>query len=163
VEADVTVRVVVEAEKQVCNLELMQENPPLIILGGKGFIGRRLLSALHGRELYSIDLVDKTEGLENWPEHLRGQRVILLNVSRRAVLLNYLPRLWPEIVLLNEVYPEPDDGCLQKLLQLGVSAYHVVGVAGEAYPPFPRAYQGGIPACSARLTPEMRVLVKKLV
>jgi len=31
----------------------------------------------------------------------------------------------------------------------GARCYHIVGVEGEAWPPFPRAYRGGIPCCAS--------------
>jgi len=162
-EADITVEVIIEAEQQVRELEGIDENVPLVILGGQGFIGRRLISKFNGREIYCIDVIGRTDKAEHWPNHIRGQKAVLLNVSRQTVLSQYLPRLWPEMVLLNEVYPEPNKRCLRKISMIGLSVYHIVGVEGQAYPPFPQAYAGGIPACAARLTPEMQVLVRKLV
>lgn len=161
-EANVTVKVVLEAEKQVRRLERLDDDIPLVLLGGEGFIGRRLKVKFQERELYSVDIANQMSHKDSWPDHLKGKPAILLNVSRKSALLDYLPKLWPEIILLNEVYPEPSKACMQQLAKQRISTYHVVGVSGSAYPPFPRAYQGGIPACAARLTPEMQVMVRKL-
>jgi len=48
----------------------------------------------------------------------------------------------------------------------GACCYHISGVVARAWPPFPRAYQGGIPCCASFLPGEdegeYRVLVTKL-
>lgn len=155
-------QVIVQAEAEVRQRHELDETTPLIIMGGRGFIGRRLMKRFHKREIYCVDIAGKLGQRAKWPQHLHGQNALLLNVSRRAVLSDYLPQLWAGMILLNEVYPEPEQDCLEQLAAKGIVAYHVAGVAGTAYPPFPGAYAGGIPACAACLTPEMRVLIRRL-
>ena len=97
---------------------------------------------------------------------LWGRPTILLNVSRKGALARYIPHLWPEAVVLNEVYPEPDRSEVAAIQEKGARCYHISGVEARAWPPFPRAYQGGIPCCASFLPGEgegeYRVLVTKL-
>jgi len=158
-EADVTVEAVLQAERELKLVINYPENIPLIILGGNGFIGRRLIKKLDGREVYCVDV---GENNNNWPDHLYGRKVILINLTRKAVLTNYLHLFWSNLVLLNEVYPEPKQNDLQELTNKGSVAYHVVGLKAESYPSFPRAYRGGIPCCAGYHAKKMEVIVKKL-
>ncbi|MEH2076811.1 MAG: hypothetical protein V7K57_20825 [Nostoc sp.] len=64
--------------------------------------------------------------------------------------------------MVNEVYPEPTGEELNKLITQGNRAYHIVGINADAYPPFPKAYKGGIPCCAARLSDEMDVIIRKI-
>ncbi|MEH2264951.1 hypothetical protein [Nostoc sp.] len=160
VEAQVTVAAVIKAEKKVRELEDLNKGTPLIILGSKGFIGRRLTAELIGREIFEVDIVQNNK--DTWPYHLYGKRAMLINLTRKAVLDNYLARFWSELILVNEVYPEPTGEELNKLTTQGNRAYHIVGINADAYPPFPKAYKGGIPCCAARLSDEMDVIIRKI-
>lgn len=160
-ETEVTVEAVARAEAEVRAKLGYPADVPLVVLGGRGFIGRRLVARLEGREIHSVDLQDG-EVAAQWPEHLRSRKAILINVTRAGSLRDYMDRFWPELVLLNEVYPPPKREELQVLWNIGCHAFHVVGVVARAYPSFPRAYEGGIPCCAARKTEAMRVIVKRL-
>lgn len=74
-----------------------------------------------------------------------------INLSRKGALRDYAPWLWPEAVVLNEVYPEPGREELRLTGEVGSQCWHIVGVQGMAWPPFPRAYRGGIPCCASWL------------
>jgi len=69
---------------------------------------------------------------------------------------------WKELVLLNEVYPEPNADEIAFLSGIGVQAYHIVGVKAQALPQFPFAYSGGVPCCAAWNTSDMEVLLRRL-
>ncbi len=160
-ETEVTVEAVARAEADVRGQLGYPADVPLIVLGGQGFIGRRLVKRLEGREVYSVDLQDGDPEAQ-WPAHLRGRRAILINVTRAGSIDGYLRKFWSELVLLNEVYPPPKKDQLQPLWNVGSPVFHVVGIVARAYPSFPRAYEGGIPCCAARKTEEMKVIVKRV-
>ncbi len=164
VEREVTVEAVFKAEQEVREREGYDGTIPVIILGGRGFIGRRLVAKLelNGRKVYCVDIVNDDRCTPSWPSDLLGSQAILINVTKKAVLREYVSHFWPELVLLNEVYPEPSDEEIGMLSKLGSRAYHVVGVEAKAFPSFPKAYAGAIPCCAARLSHNMRVVVKKL-
>lgn len=163
VEAEVTVKIVALAERKVEELQ-NYKSVPLIILGGKGFIGRKLVKKLisKGRNIYCVDMNGQFVNMEDWPSHLRGKRAIMINVTRKAVLSRYLPLFWPELILLNEVYPEPSKKELNVLKRIGSPCYHVVGVRAKALPRFPGVYAGGIPCCAAWPSEKLEVIIKQL-
>lgn len=162
IEADVTVDAVLKAEKQVRDELHYPEETPLIILGGKGFIGRRVVKKLNHREVYCVDLNHREIDLSLWPSHLEKRQSILVNLTKRSALTHYLELFWPQLVLLNETYPEPTEIEISSLTKIGSPVFHVVGVAAFSVPPFPKAYKGGIPCCAARISEKMKVLVKRL-
>ncbi len=99
---------------------------------------------------------------ETWPAHLRHKAAILINLTKKAVISDYMGLFWKELVLLNEVYPEPSEKEVAFLSRLGVRAYHIVGVKARALPRLPRVYAGGIPCCAAWNAPDMEVLLRRL-
>lgn len=155
-EADVTARVVAQAVTQVIIQEEMGANVPIIILGGKGFIGKRVVERLASYRIFPVDINDE------WPNHLRGQRVLLVNITLKNALEKYLGRLWPEAVILNEVYPEPSSHAISRIKAIGCICYHVAGVKALAFPSFPHAYRGGIPCCAAWNAKRIQARVVKL-
>ena len=159
-EADTTVEAIFLAEEHVRTREGYDASVPLIILGGHGFIGRRLVRRLAGRQIHSVDPASTCNG--SWPHHLRGTRAVLINVSRRATLHGYFAHLWPSLIIINEVYPEPSATEIAALTDIGSTLYHVFGIAGEAYPHFPSIYAAAIPCCAARLTDNMQAVVHRL-
>jgi hypothetical protein len=159
VEAEVTVEAVVRAETQTREAVGYSADAPVVLLSGRGFIGRRLAKRLRedssAREIIAVD----PRGGDPWPEHLRGRPAVAVNAARRGALAEYAERWWPELVLLNEVYPEPPEAVVASL---EAPAYHVVGVEATSFPRFPAAYAGGIPCCAARRTDEMRTIIRRL-
>ena len=158
-EAKVTARVVLKAIQLVEQKENLSSDVPLIVLGGRGYIGSRLVQALPNQRLHSVD---KSRSDDTWPTYLKGQRALLINVANRTALQQYLGRVWSGLTLLNEVYPEPKPQEIEAFTQHGNSAYHVVGLKASAYPKFPKAYAGGIPCCAGRLTDDIEPLIRKL-
>ncbi|MFU8857301.1 MAG: hypothetical protein ACNA8S_09900 [Deferrisomatales bacterium] len=161
-EADVTVDVLVRAEAEVRRRLGWADHVPVVVLGGRGFIGRRLVRRLaeQGRVVHPVDL--NGGGHHGWPGHLAGTRAVLVNAARRGALGGYLPHFWPELALLNEVYPEPDAAELDALRRIGSPAFHVAGVAAQCLPPFPGAYRGAVPCCAALPGPALAPLVCRL-
>mmetsp|Transcript_23031 Transcript_23031/g.26307 ORF Transcript_23031/g.26307 Transcript_23031/m.26307 type:complete len:353 (+) Transcript_23031:55-1113(+) len=144
------VRAVVKAIDKVCFREGFSEDCPIIILGHKGFVGSEVRKKLGEDRCYGVDLDPKTKlpDYESWPDHLQGQDAILVNISRAYQLEKYSNYIWKNLVLLNEVYPEPNKDSVHLYCAKGGNMYHLVGNVGWSLPPFPRAYAGGIP-CSA--------------
>ncbi len=162
-EIDVTLKAVIDAEVKLRMLLGYPDDTPLIILGGKGFLGRKLMQHLEGRELYCVDADGHNVNLNSWPKGIEGKKAILINVTRKTVINNYIHLFWPELVLLNETYPEPSKEELKGLNRKGCSAYHVVGVEAVSYPRLPRVYKGGIPCCAAWNSKDLKVILRKLI
>jgi len=154
-EAELTVEGVMRAINIVIQKECLLASVPIIILGGKGFIGRRLVKALRQRG-DEVVVVDRDEP---WPDDLYGEVVIVVNTALKGALLDYRAKMWSDMIVINEVYPPPraDD-----FYDIGCALYHIKGVKAFALPPFPHAYQGGIPLCAAFFHPEMYILVDRL-
>ncbi|MCF6147677.1 MAG: hypothetical protein E3K37_03360 [Candidatus Kuenenia sp.] len=163
VEMDVAVEAIVRAEGHVRTIERHGKNTPLIVLGGNGFVGRRLIKRLNGREVYCVDSTNGKANTASWPGHLKESCAILINISKSYALSDYTSLFWPGLVVLNEVYPEPHKEELEMIKAKGCAVYHIVGIEGKAYPSFPNAYTGGIPCCAARISEDMRVIVKRLI
>ncbi len=161
-ETDIAVEAIVRAEEKLRSHTGYRADVPLIILGGKGYVGRRIMKKFDGRDKYCVDLVDNHVDMSSWPRHLTGEQAILINVTKKAALAHYLDLFWPELVLLNETYPEPTEEELKVLKAKGCQAYHISGVKAQALPSFPRAYNGGIPCCAACFSPDMEVLLKDM-
>lgn len=163
-EANVTVEAVRQVIERVESLENLGETTPIIVLGGRGFIGRRIVASLkkRNREVCCVDIAGGN-GRYAWPSHLQGVPVLLVNVSLNFALGQYIRQLWPEVVVINEVYPEPSPELAQKLEDIGCRCYHVVGVKARALPSLPGGYQGGIPCCAAWQSDKMEALFKRIV
>lgn len=154
-EALVTANAVVRAEQKI--------NPfgfPVIVLGGKGFIGRRIVKKLkhEGRKVFCVD-VDHDS---SWPGHLEGQSVVVINVTKKAALNHYIPFFWEGVILLNEVYPAPSKEEIENMKSKKVPAFHVVGLMAASIPSFPREYAGGIPCCAGWNSSEIEVIIREL-
>lgn len=157
-----TVKAVVKAVCRASRLESLSGNCPIAVLGSRGFIGRSVVSLLlsQGRDVYPIDISDNSR----FPVHLAGQSLIVLNITKREALKEYIPLLWKEVILVNEVYPEPSEAELGMLRQRDIRCYHISGIAGKAIPKFLRAYRGAIPCCASYIPDDcFRVVLTKLV
>ena len=160
-EADLTATAVCQAIDLVRNQEDMNPQVPIVVLGGRGFIGRRVVKLLDGLPVYCIDVADGSSKQE-WLCQLEGQRVIVVNITLNNALADYVDDVWPGTVVINEVYPEPSRDVLDRLKRTGCACYHVVGVKAVALPSFPAAYRGAIPCCAAWPSHDMKVVVRIL-
>ena len=158
IEAEVTATVVAGAISRITDsLEFADSHElPVIVLGGKGFVGTALCKLLEDRSVHPVDVGDP------WPRHLHGTPAVLVNVANRQALRQHLDQLWPELVLVNEVYPEPTAEELLHLHSIGVRAFHVVGVEARCMPSMPKAYRGGIPCCAAWQAETITPLIAEL-
>lgn len=161
-ETEIVVESVHKAIDEVIKLEGYSVKTPLIVLGGNGFIGRRVVKNLQGREVYCVDKNSECDFSTSWPQHLTGKDAILINISRKFVLKNYIPYIWPSLILLNEVYPEPTKEEIQDFSNKGGNIYHLAGVKGRAIPSFPKAYSGAIPCSAAWKSDDIKVVVKRI-
>lgn len=154
-EAIVTANAVIKAEKKINPLGF-----PVIVLGGKGFIGRRIVKKLthKGRKVFCVDV----DSDSSWPKHLLGQPAVVINVTKKAALKEYIPLFWEGLILLNEVYPAPSKEEIESMRSKKVPAFHVVGLMANSLPSFPREYAGGIPCCAGWDSPEMEVIIREL-
>lgn len=161
-EADLAAAAVVQAVEKIKMIEFLNGETPIVILGGRGFIGRRVVKLLAGHNIYPIDVLDG-KGREDWPTHISGQRSIVINITLNNAIAEYLDLLEPGMVVVNEVYPEPAPEVREKLRLTDCPCYHVVGVKALAWPAFPSAYAGAIPCCAAWPSENMEVKILKLL
>ncbi len=165
IENEVTIEAIVKAENDLRNTLNYPDGTPLIILGGKGFVGKKLAKGFNGREIYCIDVGSSGPNHANyddWPFHLKGKKAILINVSKKTALVDYIKLFWSNLVFINEVYPEPTRKELKGMIEKEVAAYHIAGLVAESFPKFPRAYEGGIPCCAGWNSGQMEVIVREL-
>lgn len=156
--SDLVGRVVTLAEASVRQQLALSPETPVVLLGGRGSVGRQLMKRLllERRTVFSVDSNDR------FPEHLRGQQIILIDVARKGALEQLIPKLWQGVVLINETYPAPRKNVIRKLREKGVPVFHIAGVEGFALPQFPGAYSGGIPCCGMNEGGVIRPLLKYL-
>jgi len=144
----------------------LAKTSPVIVLGGRGYIGREVAAQLQDKfgenVCYGVDINTETNQTEGWPEHLRGQPALLVNVSRANALSAYIDKSWDTLVILNEVYPAPKSSEVNAFSKKGLSVYHVSGIAGWVLPSFPGAYQGAIPCCASWHSSHIDVVVANL-
>jgi hypothetical protein len=145
-----TVTAVMKALSGIYLEKGLAPDTPLIVLGARGFVGQELMQALNAqkRSVYAIDHHNREEFSEI-AILLQCVPVIVVNLTKRGALKEYAALLWPEAIVLNEVYPEPGKDELRLIADAGAECWHLVGVKGTAWPSFPRAYRGGIPCCAS--------------
>lgn len=160
VEADVTADTVVKAINKVMLRHGFNQQTPIIVIGAKGFIGKRVIKRLNYDNIISIDQSGYSEN--SLPQGIQGKPALLVNISRQYALKGYIPNLWKEVVVLNEVYPEPSKEELRMMEQRDISCYHVVGVEGSIIPPLPGAYAAGVPCCAAIPSASANVVLSEL-
>ncbi len=158
-EREMTARIVHEAVAELAAPD-GSVRMPVIVLGGGGFIGSRLVELLDERfETYSVDVVASRD---SWPDHLRGRPALLVNVANRGALHKVRDSLWPGMTVLNEVYPDPPRRLVEHLTEHQIAVHHVVGIRGGSIPRLPGAYRGAIPCCAAWPSGRSDVVVKAL-
>ncbi len=153
-EAELTVEGILIAVDLIKKKEKIYVNVPIIALGGGGFIGRRLVKKLQNKGEQVI-VVDKGDP---WPDV--SEVAIVINMTLKGALLEYLDKMNTEMIVVNEVYPPPNPGNFAGRVR---SLYHIKGAKAFALPPFPHAYKGGIPLCAAFFHDQIDILVDKLL
>lgn len=158
-EADITALIVVEAVKLVKEKGGIGGEIPIVVLGGRGFIGERVvdkLKSIQESDIYAIDLAGQNE----WPK--KEKRKIIINVARHNTIGLYLDALREGDVIINEAYPGPSSEIVNRIKFLNCDCFHIVGVEAAAFPGFTQAYRGGIPCCAAWDSKDKKIIVKKL-
>lgn len=134
----------------------LQTDDPVILLGGAGYIGAAVHTRLQKNCQHPVVSID-TKTSDNHSqmvrqlERYRNQPVLLVNVARNKVLDLFLPVLWPQLVILNEVFPAADRSMRTRLAAKGIAYYHLAGVRGFAMPKFAGPYTGAVPCCAVIL------------
>lgn len=160
-----TQRALLSAIDQVIQNDFDGIRPPILVFGGAGYIGADLADALrmNGDAPVIIDVKAPGESAETCLARFKGQAVLLVDVARRRSIVPIIPLLWPELVLLNETYPEPSGPMLAELRARGVRIRHVAGVEGTLRPNLPGGYSGAVPCCAAhRINDSTRAVLKTL-
>lgn len=159
-ERAVTVMAVEAAVTQLIAEQGLAAQMRVIVLGGAGFIGLPVVERLRalGHQVAVVDPQAST----TWPENWAGLPTILLNISRKNAIYQYIEKTWPKMILLNEVYPAPSARAVGLLAARGVPSFHLVGVAGRAWPSFPDSYHGAIPCCAGQANIAPMVVLRRL-
>ena len=135
--------------------------PPVILLGGAGYIGKPIAAALRAKGI-DVHIVDpRGVGHPLMPAILRGRESLLIDVSRRGVIGTYIDQMWPELVVLNETFPRPAAAHIRTMTERGVEVFHLSGLAGSITPPLPFGYEDAVPCCAAHGIgdkPEVRIV-----
>jgi hypothetical protein len=167
VERKTTVATVQLAIEQVIKTRGLPDDAPVLVLGGGGFIGTGLSGNNGNNRFCYVDLADQEKFLR-FKESYQGQPVIVLNLTKKGGLTEYVPHFWPGVIFINEVYPEPSKAEVEALKSKGAVCYHIAGIKAKAWPAFPRGYQGGIPCCASFLPEKLgdgafEVIVREMV
>jgi len=159
-EADITVSIIIEAVELVKKKIKLDEKIPIVVLGGRGFIGKMMVDKLKSVQKSDIYVVDLTGCNDKWPG--RETRKIIINVARYNTIGFYLHMLRAGDVILNEAYPSPSSGVVSKIKSLNCDCFHIVGVEAISFPQFTQVYNGGIPCCAAWNSGDRNIIIKKL-
>ncbi len=60
----------------------------------------------------------------------------------------YVEQMWPELILLNQAYPEPPPRLIRQIARQGVAVFHLAGVEGRVHPSLPLGYDNAVPCCA---------------
>lgn len=144
------------------------DEAPVILLGGAGYIGNQVHTLLRQNSVNPLVVVDPQDGDQPGQKlglH-RGRQALLVNVARNGALEQLQHMLWPELVILNEVFPEASRETRRTLSQRGIAYFHLAGIRGFALPRFARAYSNAIPCCALALKDAEqardRLIIKRL-
>lgn len=144
---------------------------PIILLGGAGYIGTSVRKRLQRNCANPVVVIDSRNGVDHAQlaaqlDNYRKQQVLLVNIARNNVLELYLDQLWPQLVILNEVFPEVARSTRMQLAERGIDYFHLAGIRGFAIPRFAGPYANAIPCCGLALEnaeqARGRLLIKKL-
>ena len=161
---EATVMAVTEATINLMNMESIPDSTAVYILGGHGYIGKRVIRELSDRGIIvlSVNTSSGNDGLTTLPDSLPKSKHLVVNIASPNALKGSIRHLQEGTIVLNEAYPEPDAETIASLKEVGCHLYHVVGVKAKACPQFPYAYRGGIPCCAAWPSPDAKVNVMRL-
>lgn len=161
-EAEITCHAVGEAVCQVL-ASSQRQHRAIVVLGGKGLIGRSLIKHLNARAasadgagLPPVVCVDKGDA---W--FMQGP-ALYVNCTLPGVIETMAALIPPGSTVLNEVYPAPPGDCVRALRSRDVDLFHVAGVQGRAWPAFPGEYHDAIPCCAALPNEPVQVALKRL-
>lgn len=163
VEQKATVENVVQAVWRT----LGENRASVVILGAKGYVGRKVTEHLSEKNMLRVLAVDvdgvyeKGDRVLDVYKGLAGPHLIL-NITRPDAMNPYTEEMGHETTVLNEVYPAPHPDVVASMKERGASVYHIAGVKASVWPPFPSAYQGAVPCCAALPDEEYKVSVIKL-
>ena len=155
-ERDQVAAIVEQAIYETVSRAGLQSEDPVILLGGAGYIGTAVHERLRNNcdhPLISIDTKTSeshSQMIQQLAPH-NNQPVLLVNVARNKVLDMFLPQLWSQLVILNEVFPAADRSMRTRLGDMGIAYYHLAGIRGFALPKFAGPYAGAIPCCAVAL------------
>lgn len=155
---EIVAKVVLAAERQVREVEGVTGFLPVILLGGKGNVGRKITEGLKqlGQQVYILDIGDII------PDHLKYRRCIVIDVARKGALEEHIENFWEGMLFLNETYPAPNRALINRLKSMKIPSYHVSGVSARAFPSFPGPYSNGVPCCALINDSNLKALVKRL-
>lgn len=160
-EADTTADIVAASIERLVEENAGHPFDDVVLLGGAGFIGTRLAERLHDRfKVHIADTAVPDSIAEAEPVFRAG--CVVVNLASARALDGISDWLGSGSIVLNEVYPEPDEAVIRQLSKRGVRCFHVAGVEAKAFPPFPRAYAGAIPCCAAWSSAEAVPKVREL-
>ncbi len=148
VELDNTVQAVKKSVLLVIEELNLNNKTPIIVLGGKGFIGDKFITEMSDKKIYCIDIKDNNYSI-NELINSANDKVIILNVASQRALQDNLIYFNEKVIIINEVYPEPSTEIVNRIKSQGGTIFHIVGVSGRSFPRFPRAYRNGIPCCAS--------------
>jgi hypothetical protein len=114
------------------------------------FVIKKGEQATFNKKFHYVDLADQEKFL-HFKQRYQDLPVIVLNLTKKGALAEYIPHFWTGVVFINEVYPEPSRAEVEVMRSKGVICYHIAGIKAKAWPAFPRGYQGGIPCCASFL------------
>lgn len=133
-----------------------ESREPIILLGGAGYIGTAVHARLQQHCPNPLVIIDPKNcashaQLETMLGSYRGQAALLVNIARNSVLELFLDQLWPQLVILNEVFPEAAESTRAELKRRGIAYFHLAGIRGFALPRFAGPYANAIPCCALAL------------
>lgn len=132
----------------------------VIVIGGAGYVGRSVTAALRERGL-SCYVVDPRAMTDALPDSLHGRPCLLVDIARRGAIKQYIPLMWPGIVVLNETFPRPSRRVVRQMAARGVKVFHLSGVAGSIIPALPHGYENAVPCCAVQQPskrPDVRII-----
>ena len=148
VQRNLTARTVLAAIDWVISKQRLAATTPVLVLGARGYVATEFLRLAGERPLLAID-VGEMATFRDFARRRRGYPLLVVNLTKKGALSEYLCYFWPGVTVLNEVYPEPSLHELRALESLGANCYHIAGIRAVVWPPFPSAYRGGIPCCAS--------------